>query len=169
MPVSRDNIPVCRVYKAHPEAIVPTVATASDIGYDITVVALHKQLGERTFLFDTGLKVHLQDGYYLEVVPRSSLSKSGFMLSNSVGIIDPGYRGNVYVALTKVDPSIPDPPLPWKCCQFIVRPHVPMAIQEMTHDFVDHTERGDGGFGSTDGPKDRYLQTDLRSYLVNTN
>lgn len=43
-------------------------------------------------------------GYYLQVFPRSSLSKSGYALANSVGIIDENYTGNIFIALTKTEP-----------------------------------------------------------------
>lgn len=61
-----------------------------------------------TILYDTGIKINVKYGYYAEVVPRSSLSKSGYMLANSIGIIDNSYRNNIFVALTKINPDAPD-------------------------------------------------------------
>ena len=51
------------------------------------------------------------------LVPRSSISKTGYMLANSVGVIDRTYTGNVLVPLIKVDKSMPDLILPARVVQ----------------------------------------------------
>ena len=43
---------------------------------------------------------HKNMSYYL--YPRSSISKTPLRLSNSVGIIDAGYRGNIIMALDNI-------------------------------------------------------------------
>jgi dUTPase len=70
------------------------------------------------------------------------------MLANSVGIIDQGYRGNLYIALTKIDDSVKDLELPYKCCQMILKKQVYSIIEESKNDF-SITDRNNGGFGST--------------------
>ena len=57
-------------------------------------------------MYDTGIQVKPQYGYYFEIVPRSSLSKSGYILANSIGIIDPSYSGNLYIVLIKIDDNL---------------------------------------------------------------
>jgi len=86
-------------------------------------------------------------GYYIEIVPRSSLSKSGYMLANSVGIIDSSYRGNIYIALIKIDDDAEEIQFPFRCCQFVVRKQYDMTF--IQKDEFDTTHRADGGFGST--------------------
>jgi dUTP pyrophosphatase len=139
----------CRVVRAHPGAIVPTKANPSDVGYDITVIRAVKKLNGAVTLYDTGLKIGMDPGFYAEIVPRSSLSKSGFVLANSMGIIDPSYTGNLLVALARVDADAPEPALPFRCCQLIVRPQIHAIVSECSE--IDATVRGDGGFGSTGG------------------
>ena len=126
-------------------AVVPTKAHASDSGWDLTVVDVHKQSGNVTF-FTTNVSVEPPHGYYFDLVPRSSLSKTGYILANSVGIIDQSYRGPIIGALMKVDQSMPDLELPCKCLQLILRPwyHCSFVNESMTN-----TVRNDGGFGST--------------------
>ena len=140
--------PVCEVYKTDEMAVLPSKEKMSDVGYDLTIIKEAKKWHDNITLYDTGIRINLEHGYYAEVVPRSSLSKSGYMLANSVGIIDPSYRGNIFIALVKVDKAAPDIELPFRCCQLIFRKQIHMDIQEVLQDF-DTTTRADGGFGST--------------------
>lgn len=142
------HFPGCHVFKASPRAVTPTKSKESDAGYDLTVIEHVKQLTGNTSLYDTGIKISVPFGMYAEVVPRSSLSKSGYMLANSVGIIDVSYTGNIYIALTKIDTNAPDITFPFRCCQLIFRRQVHVDIVEVDQPF-SQTSRGGGGFGST--------------------
>lgn len=145
----RTTIPKCLVYKDDERAVIPSKTKESDAGYDLTIIKEHKRLTYLTIMFDTGIKIKLDHGYYAEVVPRSSLAKSGYILANGVGIIDQSYRGNIYITLTKVDPSSPNIELPNRCCQLIIRRQVHVDMGECQIEDLDNTFRGDGGFGST--------------------
>lgn len=142
------QLPLCAVYKTDPRAFVPTKAHESDAGYDLTIIEFSKQLTNKTALYSTGIKLKIDHGYYVEVVPRSSISKSGYMLANSIGIIDNSYNGIIYVALTKIDESAPDLQLPFKCCQLIVRKQINVTMIEASED-THVSKRGSGGYGST--------------------
>jgi deoxyuridine 5'-triphosphate nucleotidohydrolase len=136
------------IHKTLSDAVLPTKAKQSDVGYDLTIIKHHKNLGLNTNMYDTGITIKPEFGYYAEVVPRSSLSKSGYMLTNSIGIIDASYTGNIYVVLTKIDETKPDLELPFKCCQLIFRKQIYTEIIN-TDMPLDETARGDGGFGSS--------------------
>lgn len=138
----------CLVYRTCDDAILPTKSRLSDVGYDLTIIKKVKSLGSTVSLYDTGLKIRVPHGYYTEIVPRSSLSKSGYMMANSIGIIDRSYNGNLYVALAKIDPYAPEIQLPFRCCQLIFRKQYHLDIEETTTD-LEATARGEGGFGST--------------------
>ena len=130
------------------DAVVPTKAHPSDIGYDLTAIGIFKQISNRITLFETGIRIAPPTGYYLEILPRSSMSKTGYMLANSVGTIDPEYTGTLKIALIKVDESLPDIKLPFTRCQLVLRK---AEYAEMVHvDSIEKTVRGDGGFGSSD-------------------
>lgn len=141
------SIPDCLVTLTEPAAVMPSKARASDAGYDLTVIREVKRFNKNTVLYDTGIKIQMPHAMYAEVVPRSSLSKSGYMLANSVGIIDNSYTGNIYVALTKVDSSSPDLEMPFRCCQLIFRQQVFVDLVET--EIREATSRGGDGFGST--------------------
>lgn len=139
---------VCLVQRQCPEAVLPQKARATDAGYDLSVIRKVKDLNRVVALYDTGLRVRAPHGYYTEVVPRSSLSKSGYMLANSVGVIDRSYNGNIYVALAKIDDEAPDIRFPFRCCQLLFREQHNLLLQESVVNW-DDTTRGTGGFGST--------------------
>lgn len=141
------RLPVCRIRRTDEHAVLPSKCKQSDVGYDLTIIKEAKRWSSNRVLYDTGIQIAVENGYYAEVVPRSSLSKSGYMLANSIGIIDPSYRGNIYVALVKVDPDAPDLTLPFRCCQIIIRRQTHVDIVET--DNLDDTLRSNGGFGST--------------------
>lgn len=138
----------CKFYKALPNAVTPSKPKLSDVGYDLTVINEYKVLNNVTSLYDTGIKVSIEPHFYVEIVPRSSLSKTGYILANSMGIIDGSYRGNIYIALTKVDPEAKPIEFPFRCCQMIIRPQYQAVLEESTED-LDETHRSDGGFGSS--------------------
>lgn len=137
-----------RWVKTDPNARAPSKTRASDSGYDLTILRKVKQAGAVEF-FDTGIKIQPDFGWYFDVVARSSLTKTGYMLANAVGVIDRTYVGSVLVPLIKVDPSAPDIGLPATVVQLIPRPIVHMQIEEVAE--LEGTERGGGGFGSTEG------------------
>jgi deoxyuridine 5'-triphosphate nucleotidohydrolase len=148
------SIPIIKVYKVDDEAVMPTKTRYSDAGYDLTILREYKMLTHNTSLYDTGIQLEIPNGYYVEIVPRSSISRSGYMLANSVGIIDQGYRGNLYVALTKTNDdnvsAVPELSLPWKCCQMIVKKQVySRLVAGDAGTGIEKSSRGAGGFGST--------------------
>lgn len=140
--------PILLVKRVDSDAVLPTRAHDLDLGYDLTAIKLKKVLTDKTVLFDTGLQICPPKGYYIEILPRSSLSKTGYMLSNSVGTIDIGYRGNLMIALTKVDDSCPNIDLPFKKVQLVLRKANLYTVSEV--DSLNDTQRGSGCFGSTD-------------------
>jgi deoxyuridine 5'-triphosphate nucleotidohydrolase len=130
------------------DAVIPTKAHPTDIGYDLTAISVYKKISEKTTLFDTGISLSPPDGFYIEIIPRSSISKTGYMLSNSVGTIDPTYTGNLLISLTKIDDSKPDIELPFTRCQIALRKAETSTLSVV--ESLDKTVRGSGGFGSTD-------------------
>ena len=143
------NQPVINFIKITKDAIMPTKVNFSDVGYDISILNIHKKINSRTTLYDTGICLNIPVGYYVEIVPRSSIVKSGYMLSNSIGIIDCSYKGNLYVGLTKVCDDAIEIEYPFKCCQLIVRKQVFPRFIEMRIEEVLESKRNMGGFGST--------------------
>jgi deoxyuridine 5'-triphosphate nucleotidohydrolase len=152
-----NSIPSIKVFKECDEAVIPSKARYSDAGYDLTIIKEYKRLTSNTIIYDTGIKLEIPNGYYVEIVPRSSISKSGYILANNVGIIDQGYRGNLYIALAKINDEMPDLTLPYKCCQMIVKKQVYSKLVYSgsggsggsSDSAIGNSSRGTGAFGST--------------------
>jgi dUTPase len=68
-------------------AVIPKKAYTTDT---------FKQISGDIALFETGIIVSPDSDHYIEILPRSSITKSGYMLANSVGIIDPSYKDSFY-------------------------------------------------------------------------
>jgi dUTP pyrophosphatase len=142
-----DYVGKMMVKRVDPEAITPFKTHETDAGYDLTAIKIHKVISKKIIMFDTGIQIQVPKGYYTEIVPRSSLVKTGWMLANSVGIIDNTYTGNIFVVLIKVDDTMPDIELPFRGFQLLIRKQFHLEIEECEN--IVETERGDGGFGST--------------------
>lgn len=80
--------------KLHPDAILPVHAKPGDAGADMTAVSV--MLGvEGEIEYKTGLAVEIPEGYVGLLFMRSSVFKKDINLTNAVGVIDSGYRGEV--------------------------------------------------------------------------
>lgn len=148
---SRYTTPIetpARFTKLLPNAIAPSRKSPMDAGWDLHLLEPAKELdGGQVVVFRTGIAVAPPPGYYFEVVPRSSLSATGWALANSVGIIDQGYRGEIMVALRKCHEGAASGVFPWRAVQLILRQSFDIEWTETTS--LDETSRGDsGGLGS---------------------
>jgi len=142
-------IPKCSFIKTDVNAVSPSKTNWSDVGYDLSIIKKVKEINSKTSLYDTGIKIQLDFGYYSEIVPRSSIIKSGYILSNNVGIIDNSYRGNLMIALTKIADDAIEIEYPFKCCQLIFKKQIYVNMEEITDGGLEETKRNEGGFGST--------------------
>jgi dUTP pyrophosphatase len=137
-----------RIKKLVPEAVVPSYANPGDAGLDLvaTYVKVEDHNTYGYFEYGTGLSVEIPDGYVGLVFPRSSISKTGMLLTNSVGVIDSGYRGEIkfrfkYISGT-ASYEVGD-----RVGQLIILPYPSVEFEEV--DSLDETQRGADGFGST--------------------
>ena len=138
----------CYVKKLREDAVIPHKAHATDTGYDLWVVDKHKELDNGVVMYSTGLQVEPPWGLYFEIIPRSSIIKSGYIQANSIGVVDSGYRGELFVPLYKIDKDSPDLELPKKIGQLVLRTiNTCEFIERAT---LHKSHRGEGGFGSTD-------------------
>lgn len=83
-----------KIKKLFPEAVIPSYAKEGDAGMDLTAVSMKiDEYGN--ICYGTGLAFEIPEGYVGLVFPRSSNCKKGVILTNCVGVIDSGYRGEV--------------------------------------------------------------------------
>ena len=143
------NYPTCNFKKHMENAVTPIKTNTSDVGYDLTIVAIKKVINSKCTLYTTGISIDIEHGWYTEIVPRSSIIKSGYMLANSIGIIENSYRGELMIALVKIDDEAEPIELPFKCCQLLIKKQHYARMREVDNLDNSQTLRGDGGFGST--------------------
>lgn len=97
-----------------------------------------------------GFSTEIPVGYKGIIVPRSSISKTNWMLANSMGVIDADYRGEWMLVLKCLGEMIYEP-VPYgigeRCAQIYFEKIEDFEIEEV--DELSDTERGEGGFGST--------------------
>lgn len=139
-----------RFKKLSPSAIIPKRATAGSAGMDLFPTEVIR--GTNFIQCRFGLSMHIPDGHAAFIFPRSSIKNFPYMLSNSVGIIDSDYRGEIMAFFNKVEPEgFPYPDEFYKegqaVAQMVIMPiHDYLTIEV---DELSETERGSGGFGST--------------------
>jgi deoxyuridine 5'-triphosphate nucleotidohydrolase len=141
-----NSIPEFKWKRTLENAVEPTKNIPSDSGYDLTVISKIKELNGVSY-YDTGICVEPPTGFYFDVVGRSSISKTGWMLANNIGIIDATYRGSIIVALVRVNDNADEIKLPMRLVQMIPRSLILMNNIEV--DSLSDTVRGSGGFGSS--------------------
>jgi len=83
------------IKKLAKEAVIPSYAKPGDAGMDLTAVTFEYNKEHDYFVYHTGLAFEIPEGYVGLVFPRSSNRKTNFYLTNHVGVIDSGYRGEV--------------------------------------------------------------------------
>ena len=101
-----------------------------------------------TYIFNTGIKMDIPEGYYIEVVPRSSTGiKKTLRLMNTCGILDSSWKGETLVAIHNFGETPVTVENNERLCQMIIHKVHEFKIVEV--DDVGKSERGEKGFGST--------------------
>lgn len=164
-----------RIKKLHPYAVIPTYAHDTDCGLDLTAVSkTFDEYGNVVYGF--GLAFEIPEGYAGFIFPRSSNHKSGLLLTNCVGIVDSGYRGEVTAKfatrkwLTQPEKLIEriryfikgdysgrlntfavfnerNYEIGDRVAQMVILPYPKVTFEEANE--LSETDRADGGYGST--------------------
>lgn len=139
-----------RIKKLRENATVPTYGTEFAAGADLYAAldeAVTIEPGE-TKMIPTGLAFEIPVGYAGFVHARSGLAtKRGLAPANKVGVIDSDYRGEVMTALHNHGKAAQTIEPGERIAQLVIAPYV--TANFVLSDELDHTERGEGGFGST--------------------
>jgi dUTP pyrophosphatase len=146
---------IVKIKKLNEFAEIPKYSKPGDAGMDLTCTDVSLD-SSGNYVYKTGLSVEIPEGFMGLIFPRSSNAKKSLMLTNSVGVIDSGYRGEImlkykpdyqyflqsdevknqkiYLVGDRVGQLIivPFPEVEWK------------VVDELSD-----SERGEGGYGST--------------------
>lgn len=133
-----------KIKKLHPDAIIPKYAKLGDAGLDLTAVDVVAD--GSTMTYKTGLAVEIPPWHVGLLFPRSSVYKTGQSLTNCVGVIDSGYRGELMMKFT-LSPYAKEYQIGDRVGQLLIVPYPRIDFVEV--DELTATERGEGGYGST--------------------
>lgn len=133
--------------KLTPLATTPVKAHATDAGFDLTAVSVTEDRRHEVVSYGTGLAVEIPDGYVGLVFPRSSVYKEDLLLSNCVGVIDSGYRGEIMAKFKILRPLIHRYTTGDRIAQLIILPYPEVEFEEA--ESLGESDRGEGGYGST--------------------
>lgn len=84
-----------RFKKLTENAVMPVKAHASDAGFDLVATRVEPDEENGAIVYGTGIAVEIPEGHVGLLFPRSSIYKTDLSLTNGVGVIDSGYRGEV--------------------------------------------------------------------------
>ena len=149
-----NNIAKLRTIKVeltHEDAVLPKYAYPSDSGFDLhaTEEVIIGPFGRA--LIPTGLKVSFEEGYEIQVRPKSGLAiKQGLTVLNTPGTVDQGYTGEIQVIVFNTNNTTVTIPKGMKVGQGVLCPVVQgKFVMIETVEKVEDKDRGDNGFGST--------------------
>lgn len=128
--------------RLHEKAELRQITTGAAC-YDMVATKV-EQVAPGLVRYGLGVAVEIPPGYVGLVFPRSSCYKLGHDLTNSVGVIDSDYRGEIMAVFETAGKQYK---IGERCCQFMLLALPQHELVEV--DELSATERGEGGFGST--------------------
>lgn len=130
------------------EAIIPSYAKPGDAGLDLHATSKHWSDDFQCWIYGTGLAVEIPEGYVGLLFPRSSVRKYCLAMTNCVGVIDSGYRGEIMCTFRPQSKGTTEVyNVGNAICQLIIMPYPLIKPVEATE--LSETERGANGHGST--------------------
>ena len=142
-----NNTLVVKVKKLHSNAIIPSYSKIGDAGMDLTITSIIENTSF-SVSYGFGLSIEIPKGFVGLIFPRSSVRNYELSLTNCVGVIDSGYRGEIQATFRKhsgldsISYKVGD-----RGAQIFILPYPQVTMVESSE--LSNTERGEGGFGST--------------------
>jgi dUTP pyrophosphatase len=135
----------------HDDAVFPKYAYESDSGFDLhsTQDLTIGPFGR--ILVPTGIKVSFEEGYEIQVRPKSGLAiKQGLTVLNTPGTVDQGYTGEIQVIVFNTNNYTVMIPKGMKVGQAVLCPVINGKYVRFEQvNSLNEKDRGDNGFGST--------------------
>ena len=159
-----------RFKRLHPDAVVPFKKYPEDFCYDV-VATSEEEIAPNVWKYGIGLAFEIQGkpedlvvenefgkellripqgrdwNVSIDLRPRSSIYKTGMVLSNAVGTVDDLYRGEVSAIFYHVFTDMPRYRVGDRIGQIKLGITLPLEFEEVNE--LGQTARGDGGYGST--------------------
>lgn len=146
-----------KIKKLHKDAVIPFKKHDDDFCYDVTATS-EEEVAKNVWKYGLGIALQI-DSYHLDnaaavdmlhsidIRPRSSVWKTGMVLSNCEATIDSGYTGEISAVFYHVMPDMPRYKVGDRIGQLKVNATQKVKFVEV--DELDETDRGEGAYGST--------------------
>lgn len=140
-----------KIKRLDPKAVIPFKTYDRDFCYDCIAVS-EEEVAPNVWKYGLGFALEIEDRDIdiipsAEIRPRSSIWKTGMVLSNSVGTVDEPYRGEISAVFYHVMPNMPRYKVGDKVCQLHIS-----TTERIDFELVEEltpTNRGCNGYGST--------------------
>lgn len=132
--------------KLHKDAKMPFRAHKTDAGADLYATSIERSVNG-VITYGCGISLEIPDGYEAQIRPRSSIYKTDLIMCNSPGTIDSSFRGEIMVKFRVLDKPAKVYEIGDRIAQIVIN-KVELLDFEEVNDLTE-TERGNGGFGST--------------------
>ena len=144
---------IVNIKKLNKNAVLPYKTHKEDYCYDCVAVS-EQEIAPNVWKYGLGLAFEMERDdvddniiYSIDARPRSSIWKTGMILSNCEGTIDELYRGEVMAVFYHVMPNMPRYKVGDRICQIKIGATVSIKFIEVNE--LNDTSRGEGGYGST--------------------
>lgn len=138
-------------------AKMPIKAHKDDFAYDCYAVSC-EEVAPNVYKYGLGFALQIDRSNWsfpdedsvcagFTLRPRSSVWKTGMVLSNSVGTIDEGYTGEISAVFYHVMPNMPKYEVGDRVCQIHVEGNNTIDFCDV--ETLESTDRGAGGYGSS--------------------
>ena len=144
--------------RLHKDAVIPSKKIEDDFCFDLTAVT-EEEIAPNVWKYGFGFALQIVNNMRIEPIkeycslcfsirPRSSVWKTGMILSNCIGTVDEGYTGEISAVFYHVMPNME---------RYHVGDRIAQLYFDQTTKFLDFievnkldkTERGSNGYGST--------------------
>lgn len=144
--------------RLHKDAVIPSKKIKDDFCFDLTAVT-EEEIAPNVWKYGFGFALQIVNDRRIKPIkqycsfcfslrPRSSVWKTGMVLSNCIGTVDEGYTGEISAVFYHVMPSMERYHVGDKVAQLHFD-QTTKLLDFIEVDKLDKTERGDGGYGST--------------------
>lgn len=140
------HMKLVKIKLLHENASVPKKIINTDACYDAVAVS-KKDLGDGRIQYGLGFALEIPIGTQMDLRPRSSIHKTGLILSNCVGTADEEYRGEYQAYFYHVIPTLPPYEVGDRILQIQLRTREDVDFEVVEE--LSNSQRGIGGFGST--------------------
>lgn len=133
--------------KLDEKAVIPSYQREGDAGLDLVATSFQYEDNGTMVSYGVGLAVEIPEGFLGYVMPRSSICNYDLILSNSMGLIDSNYRGEIKAKFKCLTDNFRFYKIGDRICQLVIMPYPKITPIEALE--LSETNRNEAGFGSS--------------------